>query len=57
MGSAAYDKKNTRLFHLKLNLKTDADIIMWLEAQDSMQGAIKRLVREEIDRMAKEDDK
>ena len=54
MGSAAYDKKNTRLFHLKLNLKTDADIILWLEGQESMQGSIKRLIREEIDRMAEE---
>ena len=54
MGSAAYDKKNTRLFHLKLNKKTDADVILWLESQESMQGAIKRLIREEIDRMTEE---
>jgi hypothetical protein len=52
MGTAAYDKRNTRLFHLKLNLKTDADIIMWLESQDSMQGAIKRLIREEIEKLS-----
>lgn len=54
MGSPAYDKKNTRLFHLKLNLKTDADIILWLESQESMQGSIKRLIREEIERMTKD---
>ena len=54
MGSPAYDKKNTRLFHLKLNLKTDADIILWLESQGSIQGSIKRLIREEIERMTKD---
>ena len=52
MGSAAYDLKNTRNYHLKLNLKTDADIIIWLESQESMQGTIKRLIREEIAREA-----
>ena len=52
MGTPEYDLKNTRRFHLKLNLKTDADVIFWLEAQDSIQGAIKRLVREEIAREA-----
>ena len=51
MGSPEYDKKNTRRVNLKLNLKTDADIIMWLENQQSIQGSIKRLIREEIDRM------
>ena len=54
MGSAAYDKKNTRRINLKLNIKTDADIILWLEAQESIQGAVKRLIREEIDRMTEE---
>ena len=50
MGSAAYDKKNTTKLCLKLNLKTDADVLFWLSQQESMQGAIKRLVREEIER-------
>ena len=54
MGSAAYDRKNTKSISLKLNNKTDADIILWLESQESIQGAIKRLIREEIERMTEE---
>ena len=55
MSTKAYDKKNTRGLYLKLNLKTDADILLWLEAQESKQGSIKRLIREEIDRMAEQE--
>ena len=51
MGNAVYDKKNTRRINLKLNNKTDADILLWLESQESIQGSIKRLIREEIERM------
>ena len=36
-----YDKKNTRMFCLKLNYNTDADLIAMLEAQDNVQGFIK----------------
>ena len=43
-----YDAKNTKQYHLKLNLGTDADIIAKLESVDSMQGYIKRLIREDI---------
>lgn len=42
---AAYDKKNTKGLYLKLNLKTDADILAWLEAQENKQGSIKTLIR------------
>ena len=43
-----YDSKNTKQYHLKLNLGTDADIIAKLDSVDSMQGYIKRLIREDI---------
>lgn len=43
-----YDAANTAQVKLKLNLKTDADILAWLEAQASKQGAIKELIRQEI---------
>lgn len=43
-----YDANNTKQYHLKLNLGTDADIIAKLESVDSMQGYIKRLIREDI---------
>ena len=45
-----YDAANTRRFVLKLNLKTDADIIAVVEAQESMQGFIKQAIREKIER-------
>lgn len=46
--TAKYDKANTRQILLKLNLKTDADILRHLETQESMQGYIKRLIREDM---------
>ena len=45
-----YDDKNTRAYHLKLNIKTDAAIIEHLARQDNVQGYIKRLVLEDIKR-------
>ena len=45
---AVYDKENTVRVSLKLNIRTDDDIIQWLRGQKSMQGSIKRLVRREI---------
>ena len=47
---AAYDRKNTVRLSLKLNVRTDEDIIHWIRSQKSMQGTIKRLIREEIAR-------
>ena len=50
-----YDEMHTTQVKLKLNNKTDADILDWLHKQQysrskSMQGEIKRLIREEIQR-------
>lgn len=45
-----YDAANTTQVHLKLNLKTDADIIEKLREVDSKQGYIKHLIREDIRR-------
>lgn len=47
-----YDAKNTKQYHLKLNLNTDADIIEWLEHQESIQGFIKALIRADMRRTA-----
>ena len=55
MGTPAYDKKNTRRINLKLNNKTDSDIIQILEAikeSEGIQGYLKRLVREDMKRAA-----
>ena len=48
-----YDEMHTTQVKLKLNRKTDADILDWLWKQQrdrasSMQGSIKRLIRQEI---------
>lgn len=45
---AKYDKANTTGFYMKLNTKTDQDILEWLACQGSKQGAIKDLIREKI---------
>lgn len=48
MGTPAYDKANTTRINLKLNNKTDADIIQHLESTPNMQGYIKKLIREDM---------
>ncbi len=45
---AKYDKAHTKGIYLKLNLCTDKDIIWWTWNQQSVQGSIKRLIREEL---------
>ena len=45
-----YDAANTKQVHLKLNLKTDADILEHLEKQESVQGYIKHLIREDMNK-------
>lgn len=55
-----YDMMHTEQIKLKLNRKTDADILAWLRKKQrwnsgtSMQGEIKRLIRDEIAREATE---
>lgn len=48
-----YDEWNTTQIKLKLNNKTDKDILSWIEKhkygrETSVQGAIKALIREDI---------
>lgn len=45
--TAKYDAAHTKQVHLKLNISTDADIIEHLSKQESVQGYIKRLIRED----------
>ena len=45
---AKYDKDNTVQVKLKLNKKTDKDIIVRLAAADNQQGYIKELIRLDI---------
>lgn len=46
--SAKYDAKNTKTFAIKLNRKTDADLIAKLESVCSVQGYLKELIRKDI---------
>lgn len=43
--SAEYDRNNTRIFTIKLNKNTDADLITLLESQENIQGFIKEKLR------------
>ena len=43
-----YEKTNTVGFYIKLNKKTDADIIEALETCSNKQGLVKRLIRDYI---------
>lgn len=52
MGSPTYDRENTTRINLKLNNKTDADIIQHLETVPNMQGYIKQLIREDMKKTA-----
>ena len=43
-----YDSKNTKQVMLKLNKKTDADILDRLEGSGNVQGYIKQLIRADM---------
>ena len=45
-----YDARNTRQVHIKLNLRTDKDVLDKLDEVPSKQGYIKRLIREDLER-------
>ena len=49
---AKYDKANTRQIHLKLNIRTDADVIKALDNAESKQGYIKCLIRADMEKDA-----
>lgn len=51
--SNKYDKENTKSVLLKLNKKTDADIIEILDAVPSKMGYIKGLIRRDIEAQKK----
>lgn len=44
-----YDAANTTQVHLKLNNRTDADILAYLAQLDNVQGFIKQLIRADIE--------
>lgn len=48
--NARYDAKATIQVKIKLNIKTDADIIAKLESVENKQGYIKELIRADIEK-------
>ena len=47
-----YDKANTRQIHMKLNRRTDRDVLEKLDSVPSKQGYIKRLIRADMEKDA-----
>lgn len=43
-----YNKRNTKVVPIRLNYKSDVDILDKLSSVDSMAGYIKKLIREDI---------
>lgn len=50
---AKYDAVNTKQYKIKLNYKTDADLINFLDECGNIQGLIKQAVREYIEKYKK----
>ena len=48
--SSKYEKLHTTQISLKLNKKTDADVICKLDSVENKQGYVKTLIREDIKR-------
>ena len=46
--SAKYDAQHTKQVKLKLNIKTDADILKRLDSLPNKQGYIKELIRKDM---------
>lgn len=52
--STKYNAANTKLLQIRLNFKTDADIIEHLETVPSKMGYVKDLIRADIKRNGKQ---
>ena len=50
-----YEKENLRQIRLKINRKTEPELLEWIEKQDNIQGYIKRLILEDMDREKEKD--
>lgn len=48
--TAKYNKANTKQYQIRLNLKTDSDLIAKIESVPNKLGYIKQLIRDDIQR-------
>lgn len=53
--SMKYNKENTVQLIIRLNKKTDEDLINWLKHVNNRQGYIKSLIREDLDELLNDD--
>ena len=49
-----YEKENIRQIRLKINRKTEPDLVEWIEQQDNIQGYIKDLIRKDMEKQKAE---
>lgn len=47
--SAKYDKKNTKMYHMKVNFNTEKEIHEQLQKQSNVSGYIKSLILKDIE--------
>lgn len=52
---AKYEKDNLRQIRLKINRKTEPELLEWIEKQENIQGYIKKLILEDMDREKEKD--
>ena len=52
---AAYEKDNLRQIRLKINRKTEPELLEWIEKQGNIQGYIKRLILEDMEKEKEKD--
>ena len=45
---ANYEKENLRQIRMKINRKTEPDLLAWVEKQENVQGYIKELIRKDM---------
>ena len=48
-----YEKENLRQIRLKINRKTEPELLEWIETQENIQGYIKRLIMEDMENQPK----
>ena len=47
---AQYEKENLRQIRLKINRKTEPELLAWIEKQGNIQGYIKELIRKDMEK-------
>lgn len=51
-----YEKENIRQIRLKINRKTEPELLEWIEKQENIQGYIKRLILEDMKKQQTEEE-